>query len=316
MLDSWRRRHTQTATLGGARVPEAPDLEVIREYLTARTVGAEIGAASVIKPSVLRSLAGDFASDIAGRTMASIDRRGKFLMFRLSGDRLLVANPMLTGAFQYCTPRERVFKRTCLTLSLSDGNEVRYLDDRQMGRLYYAAPDQLGDIPGLEEQGPDVLDEFSFDEFRDRLRAFHGEIKGVLTRGRVISGIGNAYVDEILFESRVYPFRKRKSLSTAELRGIYDSSRRVVEEAVPILRSRMGDKIHVKVRDFLKVHNKGGSPCPRCGNTISQITANKRITSYCRRCQPGMLLRGRPHQLANSQKSHHPGSQVSLPGSG
>ena len=291
MLDSWRRRHTQTARLGGARVPEAPDLEVIREYLTARTVGVEISAASVIKPSVLRSLAGDFASDISGRTMANIDRRGKFLIFRVSGDRLLVANPMLTGAFQYCAPKERLFKRTCLTLSLSDGNELRYLDDRQMGRLYYATPDQLGDIPGLEEQGPDVLDEFSFDEFRDRLRAFHGEIKGVLTRGRVISGIGNAYVDEILFESRVYPFRKRRALSTEELRGIYDSSRRVVEEAVPILTSRMGDKIHVKVRDFLKVHNKGGSPCPRCGNAISQITANKRITSYCRRCQPGMLIR-------------------------
>ena len=291
MLDSSRRRHAQTARLGGARVPEAPDLEVIREYLTARTVGVEISAASVIKPSVLRSLAGDFASDVAGRTVDGIDRRGKFLIFRLSGDRLLVANPMLTGAFQYCSPKERVFKRTCLTLSLSDGNEVRYLDDRQMGRLYYATPDQLRDIPGLEEQGPDVLDEFSFDEFRDRLRAFHGEIKGVLTRGRVISGIGNAYVDEILFEARVYPFRKRKALSTEELRGIYDSSRRVVEEAVPVLRSRMGDKIHVKVRDFLKVHNKGGSPCPRCGNTISQITANKRITSYCRRCQPGMLIR-------------------------
>ena len=179
MLDSWRRRHTETASwgaprLGGAKVPEAPDLEVVREYLTARTVGVEISTASVIKPSVLRSLAGDFASDIAGRTIAGIDRRGKFLMFRLSGDRLLVVNPMLTGAFQYCAPKERVFKRTCLTLSLSDGNDVRYLDDRQMGRLYYAAPDQLGDIPGLEEQGPDVLDDFSFDEFRDRLRAFHG----------------------------------------------------------------------------------------------------------------------------------------------
>ena len=272
-------------------MPEAPDLEVIREFLTARVVGVEVASASVVKPGVLRSLAGDFASDVPGRSVARIDRRGKFLMFHLSGERVLAANPMLTGGFQYCQAGERVFKRTCLTFSLSDGHELRYLDDRLMGRLYYTTPDRLGDVPGLEEQGPDVLDDFSFDEFRDRLKSFHGEIKGVLTRGRVISGIGNAYVDEILFESEVYPFRKRKALSVEELRRIYDSSRRVVEEAVPILKRRMGDRIHVKVRDFLKVHNKGGEPCPRCGNPISQLTANKRITSYCRRCQPGMLIR-------------------------
>ena len=69
------------------------------------------------------------------------------------------------------------------------------------------------------------------------------------------------------------------------------SRRLVVEEAIPILRERMGERIHVKVCDFLKVHNKGGKPCPTSGGGISQITANGRITSYCRRCQPGMLIR-------------------------
>ena len=56
------------------------------------------------------------------------------------------------------------------------------------------------------------------------------------------------------------------------------------------MRERMGENIHIKVRDFLKVHNKGGTPCPRCGKAISQVTANRHITSYCRRCQPGMLI--------------------------
>ena len=129
------------------------------------------------------------------------------------------------------------------------------------------------------------------DEFQQKLKQFHGEIKGILTRGRVISGIGNAYSDEILFAAQIYPFRKRKDLSDDEVRSLYDQSRQVVLNAIPIVRERLGDDIHLKIRDFLKVHNKGGEPCPRCGNTISQITANKRITSFCRRCQPGMLLR-------------------------
>ena len=272
-------------------MPEAPDLEVIREFLAERAIGARIESATIIKPSVLRSLDGDIASDIAGRSLEGIRRRGKFLMFHLSGSRVLAINPMLTGAFQYCSPGERVFKRTCFSLRLSNGQELRYLDDRQMGLVYYVDLQQLDEVPRLNEQGPDVLDDFTFEEFERRLRGFHGEIKGVLTRGRVIAGIGNAYSDEILFAAEVYPFRRRKALTSEELRRIYESSRRLVEEAIPVLRQRMGAKLHVKVRDFLKVHNKGGSPCPRCGNTLSQLTANRRITSYCRRCQPGMLIK-------------------------
>ena len=95
----------------------------------------------------------------------------------------------------------------------------------------------------------------------------------------------------MLFAAEVYPFRKRKALSEDELRRIHKESRRVVLDAMKVLKERMGQDIHVKIRDFLKVHNRGGEPCPRCGHAISQVTANRRITSYCRRCQPGMLLR-------------------------
>ena len=204
----------------------------------------------------------------------------------------MVINPMLTGAFQLCAPSEKVYKRTCIVLTLAGDLDLRYIDDRQMGRVYYVAPHQLDQVPGLEEQGPDVLDyAITFDEFKARLRPYRGEIKGVLTRGSVLAGIGNAYSDEILFAAGISPFRKRTSLSDDELRRLYDCARQVTEEAVAVLRERMGEELHHKIRDFLQVHNKGGEPCPRCGSKISQLTANQRITSYCRHCQPGMLLR-------------------------
>jgi formamidopyrimidine-DNA glycosylase len=236
-------------------------------------------------------MAGDPARDVAGRTIDGIRRRGKFLMFGLSGGRMLVVNPMLTGAFQYCPPSERTFKRTCFILALDTGAELRYLDERQMGRVYWISDDQLHQVPQFEDMGPDVLDDVSFEEFRRRLARFHGEIKGVLTRGRVTSGIGNAYADEILFHAKVYPFRRRKELTEDELRRIHRSAREVIEEAVPQVRERIGERIHTKARDFLRVHNRGGEACPNCGNPITQLTANQRITSYCRRCQPGLLLK-------------------------
>lgn len=273
-------------------MPEAPELEVVKGFLIERAVGASVESARVLRPSVLRSLAGDFEDDILGRAIEDVRRTGKFLTLAMSGERLLVVNPMLTGGFQWSEPSDRVFKRTCFTMTLSNASELRYIDERQMGRVYYVSPDQMEQIPQYADMGPDALDEpLALDEFKDRLRPFRGEIKGIITRGRVIAGIGNAYVDEILWEAEIYPFRKKRDLSDDDLQRLLDASSRVMSEAVGQVREAMGGDIHRKRRDFLKVHNRGGEPCPRCGAAISQLTANQRITSYCRTCQPGLLLR-------------------------
>ena len=95
--------------------------------------------------------------------------------------------------------------------------------------------------------------------------------------------IGN--FDEILFEARIYPFEPSKNISEEKLRQLYEAIGRVYDWAVPIVAERTGDKIEIKVRDFLKVHRKGGEPCPTCGTPITEVAPNQRITSYCRSCQ-------------------------------
>jgi len=272
-------------------MPEAPELEIIKDYLNERIQGLTVEFAGILRPTVIRSPAGDLVEDIKGRELGAVERRGKFLLFSLSGDRRLVINPMLTGAVQLCQRKLRVLKKTCFVLDLPEDRQLRYLDDRQMGKVYYLAGEQMDQVPNLADQGPDVLDGISFEEFQTRLKRFHGEIKGVLTRGAFISGIGNAYSDEILFAAGLSPFRKSRSLDQSELEKLYGQCPKVVADAMDVLRARVGDDIHVKIRDFLKVHNKGGQPCPACGGAITQLNANQRITSYCRRCQPGMLIR-------------------------
>ena len=272
-------------------MPEAPDLEVIKEFLNREARGKAVESLRVLKPTVVRWLTGSIPGDANGRVLREVHRRGKFLLLELAGDRWLAVNPMLTGALQYCEPGQRVLKKTCLVIALSGDRELRYLDDRQMGKVYYADWEQMPDALGLSRQGPDVLDKIPFEEFQQRLRPFHGEIKGVLTRGAFVSGIGNAYSDEILFAAGISPFRKAWSLDEQELRRLQECCRSTVEEAITVLRERTGDDIHLRIRDFLKVHRKGGQPCPNCGGNISELTANQRITSYCRKCQPGMLIR-------------------------
>ena len=273
-------------------MPEAPDLQVIMEYLQPRIVGVRIVEATERKPLVLRNLsAGRFDEDIAGRKVTGIERKGKLLLVELEGGRSLVVSPMLTGALQHCAPGTRVMASTVLVLDLEDGMQLRYFDQRRMGQIYYTPDDNLAEIVRLEAQGPDVLDvRLSPEEFRERLKPYRGEIKGILTRGKFISGIGNAYADEILFDAKIYPFTKRGRLDESQLVRLREAVYETPARAVEVLRRRVGADIHKKVRDFLKVHGKGGTPCPDCGNLITSITTNRRETNYCRRCQPGSLF--------------------------
>ncbi|MBI4337326.1 MAG: Fpg/Nei family DNA glycosylase [Chloroflexi bacterium] len=285
-------------------MPEAPDLFVVRQRLERLLTGAVVRSALVLRPLVLRSLASqDFPTDLTGRSFLAFWCRGKFLGMELSAkgeqrtgsgaaERLLVINPMLSGHLMLCPAADPRLKSVFLVLALEDGREVRYADADQMGKVYYLAPQQLGQVPRLLEQGPDVLDSpLVLEEFAARLRRYAGEVKGVLTRGRVVAGVGNAYADEVLFAAGVYPFTRVHALTRPQLEALHRALYTVPQDAVSVLDGRIGNDIHLKVRDFLQVHGKGGQPCPRCGSRITSITANGYLTNYCRACQPGSLLK-------------------------
>ncbi|MDY7041110.1 MAG: DNA-formamidopyrimidine glycosylase family protein [Chloroflexota bacterium] len=272
-------------------MPELPDLEVIRGFLGEHLVGHTITAVEVVRPTVIRNLLdGDFAARLAGRRVTAVRRHGKFLLFDLSAGEHVALNPMLAGRLQYCLPDARRLSRTYLVLALDDGHELRYSDQRSMGKIYLT--DDLARVPGFGELGPDALDPaLTLEVFKERLRRFRGEIKGVLTRQTFVAGVGNAYADEILWQAGLSPFRKRPQLSDQDVARLYEAMRLVLSEAIATLRQRVGADIHVEIRDFLQVHRRGGESCPRCGTRISEVSARKRITNFCRTCQPGGLIR-------------------------
>ncbi len=273
-------------------MPELPDLEIIREVLTRRIVGQRIEEAEIVRPLVVRPLDPCISAEafLTNQIVESVARRGKFLLFVLSHGGRVAINLMLAGRLRYCPRQERCRVRDYVLLHFAHGWDVRYHDPMGMGKIYLTYDLDL--IPGYAEMGPDALDpELSLERFIELLKPHRGEIKGILTRGQVAAGIGNAYADEILFRAGLYPFRKRTSLSRDETAALYQAMRDVLNEAIPALRERVGEEIHNEVRDFLQVHNRKGQPCPRCGQTISEIKVEQRATSFCRHCQPGSLLR-------------------------
>jgi formamidopyrimidine-DNA glycosylase len=271
-------------------MPEIPELEVVREVLQAQVIGRTIREVEIRRPLVLRDLTGEgFDAGMRGRGITAVDRAGKFLCIGLSGERVLAINFMLSGRLQLCPPDERRLAHTHVVLGLDHGYELRYADRRNMGKLYLS--DALSLVPGWTDMGPDALDPLlSLERFRERLRRHRGEIKGVLTNARFVAGIGNAYADEICFHAGIYPFRRCPTLNAQEITLLYHEMRRTLTEATNQVRRRLGTDIHRKPREFLAVHGKGGQPCPRCGGSISEITARRRLTNFCRRCQPGSLI--------------------------
>ena len=276
-------------------MPELPELEVVREVLTRRLVGRRIESVTVAPkggPIVVRDLTGrGFVECLTRAKIQSVARRGKFLLFTLSPSSLTLAvNPKLTGRFQLCPPGAKKAGPVHVTLHFRQPEEeLRYVDQKTMGQMYLTG--DLAGVPTFAEMGPDAL-EISPEDFRQRLRAHRGEIKGILIRAPFVAGIGNAYADEILWQARIHPYRKRTSLSPEETEHLYQAMQATLREAITKVRQEMGDDIHLKPRDFFAVHMRGGQDCPRCGTTISAITANQRVTNFCRTCQPGGLIRG------------------------
>jgi formamidopyrimidine-DNA glycosylase len=278
-------------------MPELPELEVVRDVLQRRVVGQSITAVQVIPPVgpvVVRDLIHQgFEIGLAGRLISSVARRGKFMIFNCQdasqGLIYLVLNPKLSGRLQMAAPTDRRMAKTGVIFSLDSGLQLRYFDQKQMGQLYLASSLDL--VPGFSGMGPEAL-EITYKEFYDRIRPFRGEIKGVLTRGDFVAGIGNAYADEILWKAHLHPYLKRSRLKAEDIERLYSAMRITLTSAIEKVRAAMGEHIEREPRDFMAVHMKTGQPCPRCGTPISMVGANQRITNFCRTCQPGGLIKG------------------------
>ena len=285
-------------------MPELPELEVIREVLERRVVGEEIAEVQVLPPGgpiVTRDLTGSGFGTLTGRSLLSVRRRGKFLIFEFPGEPLLylAINPKLAGRLQLAGPGDKRAARTRIVFLLKNGRQLRYLDPKQMGQLYLT--DWLERLPEFSKLGPEAT-EIAWDDFRQRIKPFRGEIKGVLRRGEFVAGIGNAYADEILWTAKLNPFRKRTQLTAEELERLYAGMRSTLLDAIVKVRDVMGENIETEPRQFMAVHMKTGEPCPRCGTPISLIGANEWNTNFCRTCQPGGLLKGiSEHQQKKSE---------------
>jgi formamidopyrimidine-DNA glycosylase len=268
-------------------MPEIPDLEAIRHYLWPRIEGRSVTGASAPLPWLVRTGAADLAT-LEGHGFTGIRRTGKFLLFDTDDERILVVNPMLTGRFHWVERDAKTRGRVAVVISFDNDHDLRYSDERRMGRWYLVRAEALDEVPQMAKLGPDVMD-LDEDAFVARLMARRGQIKSTLTNQEVIAGIGNAYSDEILWAAGLHPHRKRSTMGEEDVRRLYRAMRSTLDESIETVDARaqaegLGTK--TEWREHLRVHRREGEPCPRCGSTIRGQVRSGSETNYCLTCQP------------------------------
>ena len=271
-------------------MPELPELEALAERMQSSVVGRTITGVLVHRPLILRPPASgdDPSAFCAQREILSASRRGKTVRLALEGGRWIVLNLMLAGTLRRCPQNEGAAHSRCVpgcwTTPLASGSNDRTGNGQG---LLCDDPDSIRALTRPRAVRSRPTDE----AFRQALRGFPRENQGGSHRGALVAGIGNAYADEILHAAGIYPFRRSTSLTPPEIGQLYAAIRAVLAQALEDARSRLDDTLELDHDRALAVHNRGAQPCPVCGAPISEVRARGRITSFCRQCQPGTLIK-------------------------
>jgi len=263
-------------------MPELPDLLHIQARLRERLLGRTVSAERVRDPVVLRFAVRGNLSLLLGRALQDLVRHAHFLVFRFEGLDLAV-NPMLAGRFRLAEPGDK--DEFALVFALAFGDvELRYLDDKKMGKAYLIGSGDFGAIPGMQTGGVDVLSPaFTRERFASLLKQRRDQVRVFLLDKKALDSLGNAYADEVLFEAGIHPKTFCRSLSHEDGVRLHDAIVKVMQEAVAEVAER-AEPIDVKVRDFLKVRRK--ETCPRCGGKLRTAGVKGMDSWFCPHCQP------------------------------
>jgi formamidopyrimidine-DNA glycosylase len=275
-------------------LPELPEVETIKNELSPWVMGRYFTQVSIFDSGLVpETSVEEFRHGLAGQTVKSLGRRGKYLIFNLAGNQSLIMHFRMTGVL-LLNPREfDPYARAAF--HLSNGIQVIFSDRRRLGVMWLVK--DVGTVIG--KLGPEPLSEsFTAIILAQRLSRHHIPVKAALLDQSLIAGIGNMYADEALFAARIHPLKRADALSTEEIQNLHHSIRYVLQSAI----GDKGASVDSYVRPSgqlgtahfnFKVAHRYGESCPVCGNSIQRILVRNRGSYFCPNCQPlnsGLLI--------------------------
>ncbi|MGX4763250.1 DNA-formamidopyrimidine glycosylase [Holzapfeliella sp. JNUCC 72] len=272
-------------------MPELPEVETVRKTLTSQVQGKTIESVDIIYPNIVSGDANQFKTKLKGKTIERIDRIGKYLLFRLSHDLTIVSHLRMEGKYRLILPESPIQKHEHLSILFTDGTQLRYDDVRKFGRLQLVETGMERIETGIRHLGYEPNQaEFTTPYFYQALQKKKKNIKNTLLDQSVVSGLGNIYVDEVLWLSHIHPLTRAQDLTESEVADL----RQAINEEIKLAIELNGTTIRSyhdsngnegKFQSFLHVYGKQGMPCERCQTLIEKIKVNGRGTSFCPSCQ-------------------------------
>lgn len=277
--------------LGSDCMPELPEVESVVRALKKRILHLTIKEVRIRWDNIIEYPSKEeFQLQIQNQEILDMNRRGKWIILELTNYYLLI-HLRMEGKFFLKDPEEDYDKHEHVIFSLDNGKELRYRDTRKFGKMLLVLKEELNHAKPFQKIGVEPFgEELNIAYLSDKFKNKTIPIKTSLLDQSIIAGIGNIYVDEILFLSRIYPGKNTSKLTKREMSLIVENTKEVLMKAVEeggtkirTYASMDGETGHYQ--DYLHVHTKVGKPCPNCGNIIKKIKIGGRGTYYCKSCQ-------------------------------
>jgi formamidopyrimidine-DNA glycosylase len=272
-------------------VPELPDVLLYLSALESRVLGQPIQRFRLVSPFLLRSVTPPLTA-AEGRRVIALRRLGKRIVFELEGGIFLVFHLMIAGRFRWRSPGAPIPARLGLA-AVDFPNGTLLLTEA--GTKRQASLHVVEGEPALSRHNPgglEVLDA-SLDAFAEALTRENHTLKRALTDPRLVSGIGNAYSDEILHAARLSPLKLTAQLTADDVRRLYEAVQGTLREWIDRLQRESAESFPDKVTAFhseMAVHGRFRKPCPVCGSPVQRIVYATNESNYCARCQTGGRL--------------------------
>ena len=268
-------------------MPELPEVETVRRTLQHFVLGHEIQSVEILYPPIVNGDRDLFTQALSHEHLLDIDRRGKYLLFRLD-HYVLLSHLRMEGKYLYEPSTTPVEKHSHVIFHLDGGMDLRYHDVRKFGRMELKLPEEVDSTAPIKDLGPDPFD---MDEktLYQLCRQAVVPIKVFLLDQSKMAGIGNIYANEICYRAGWHPLSRACDLSKKDVACLLKASQDVLHEAIEMggttIRSFSSNGIHGLFTQRLDVHGRDGESCHRCGHTITKMTIAQRTAYFCPNCQ-------------------------------
>ena len=271
-------------------MPELPEVETVRRGLEKLILGKKITTIDIRYPKMIKTDLDQFQKELPGQVVKSMGRRGKYLLFYLT-DKVLISHLRMEGKYFYYPDQVPERKHAHVFIHFEDGGTLVYEDVRKFGTMELLAPELLEAYFLSKKLGPEPTEQdFDLEIFIGALKKSKKPIKSHLLDQTLVAGLGNIYVDEVLWRAKVHPASPSQSLTRAEATAIHEQTIEVLGQAV----EKGGSTIRTytnafgedgTMQEFHQVYDKAGQACSHCGAIIEKIQLGGRGTHFCPKCQ-------------------------------